>query len=264
MFYLIEQSVFREVNEMTLMNSLDKLGLDYEVIQCPPFTTELAFNTQRKDVFCFGSVKMARLAARESFKPGSFYGGAHDFEVYRQYYKDNLLNGDCKIHNISDILEWQPNEVKFIRPTKDSKLFNGQLFSQVKWEDTQTSVLKYMEQSHVDASGTIQVGEKKKIYKEARIWIVNGKIVTHSYYQFHNNYVFEPEVSQEGLDFAKQMVSLYQVAPAFVMDICLTPDGWRIVEINCVNCAGFYMGDLQKLLMALEETFNETPIKNDN
>jgi hypothetical protein len=33
------------------------------------------------------------------------------------------------------------------------------------------------------------------------------------------------------------------------MDICLTPDGWKIVEINCVNCPGFYEGDLQKLVL---------------
>jgi hypothetical protein len=53
------------------------------------------------------------------------------------------------------------------------------------------------------------------------------------------------------------MVDLYKVAPAFVMDICLTPDGWKIVEINCVNCSGFYRGDLQKLVMALEDLYND-------
>ena len=51
------------------------------------------------------------------------------------------------------------------------------------------------------------------------------------------------------------MISIYQPAEAFVMDICLTPDGWKIVEINCINCSGFYNGDMQKLLIALENYF---------
>lgn len=40
--------------------------------------------------------------------------------------------------------------------------------------------------------------------------------------------------------------------PRFVIDVCDTPDGLRIVEINTINCAGFYAGDIQRLVAALE------------
>lgn len=89
----------------------------------------------------------------------------------------------------------------------------------------------------------IQVGTVKKIYKEARIWIVGSKVVTSSYYRYGANVEYTENVEPEGLEFAQSMVDLYQVADSFVMDICLTTDGWKIVEINCINCSGFYKGE---------------------
>jgi hypothetical protein len=210
---------------------------------------------RRKDVFVFGSVRAARLACDKEWTPGSFYGKNHDFQIYKDYYKKNLLNYDSLLKDIADPIVWEPNEVKFIRPTKDSKVFNGKLYSKVKWEDTVQMVKeKYL---GVMPPVTIQVSSPKKIYKEDRIWIVDGKIVTSSYYKFGDNVAWTEDVEPEGLEFAQRMADLYKVEKAFVMDICLTPDGWKIVEINCINCSGFYRGDLQKLVMALEDLYND-------
>ena len=173
----------------------------------------------------------------------------------KDYYKENLLNYDCQLKDIADQIVWESNEVKFIRPSKDSKVFNGKLYSKIKWEDTVQMVKeKYL---GVMPPVTIQVTSPKKIYKEARVWIVDGKVVTSSYYKFGDNVAWTEDVEPEGLEFAQNMANLYKVAKAFVMDICLTPDGWKIVEINCVNCSGFYRGDLQKLVMALEDLYND-------
>ena len=113
--------------------------------------------------------------------------------------------------------------------------------------------------SELSKDQLIQVGTVKKIYKEARIWIVGSKVVTSSYYRYGANVEYTENVEPEGLEFAQSMVDLYQVADSFVMDICLTTDGWKIVEINCINCSGFYKGDMQRVLIALEDRYN--PIK---
>lgn len=113
--------------------------------------------------------------------------------------------------------------------------------------------------SELSKDQLIQVGTVKKIYKEARIWIVGCKVVTSSYYRYGANVEYTENVEPEGLEFAQSMVDLYQVADSFVMDICLTTDGWKIVEINCINCSGFYKGDMQRVLIALEDRYN--PIK---
>jgi hypothetical protein len=255
MFYVIQENVFREENYNKIFDVMKRLKLPYEILR---FDKNGEFNklmNRRKDVFVFGSVRAARLATQMEWTPGSFYGKNHDFQIYKDHYRKNLLNYDSLLKDIEDPIVWEPNEIKFIRPTKDSKVFNGKLYSKIKWEDTVQMVKeKYL---GVMPPVTIQVTSPKKIYKEARIWIVDGKIVTSSYYKFGDNVAWTEDVEPEGLEFAQRMVDLYKVAPAFVMDICLTPDGWKIVEINCVNCSGFYRGDLQKLVMALEDLYND-------
>lgn len=255
MFYVIQENVFREENYDKIFDVMKRLKLPYEILR---FDNNGEFNklmNRRKDVFVFGSVRAARLATQMEWEPGSFYGKNHDFQIYKDHYRKNLLNYDSLLKDIADPIVWEPNEVKFIRPAKDSKVFNGKLYTKIKWEDTVQMVKdKYL---GVMPPITIQVTSPKKIYKEARIWVVDGKIVTSSYYRFNENVVWTEDVEPEGLEFAQRMIDLYKVAPAFVMDICLTPDGWKIVEINCVNCSGFYRGDLQKLVMALEDLYND-------
>lgn len=255
MFYVIQENVFREENYNKIFDVMKRLKLPYEILR---FDKNGDFNplmNRRKDVFVFGSVRAARLACDKEWTPGSFYGKNHDFQIYKDYYKKNLLNYDSLLKDIADPIVWEPNEVKFIRPTKDSKVFNGKLYSKVKWEDTVQMVKeKYL---GVMPPVTIQVSSPKKIYKEARVWIVDGRVVTSSYYKFGDNVAWTEDVEPEGLEFAQRMADLYKVAKAFVMDICLTPDGWKIVEINCINCSGFYRGDLQKLVMALEDLYND-------
>ena len=48
---------------------------------------------------------------------------------------------------------------------------------------------------------------------------------------------------------------IYQLADAFVIDVCLADDEWKIVECGCINCAGFYKSDLMKLLISLEDFY---------
>jgi hypothetical protein len=36
----------------------------------------------------------------------------------------------------------------------------------------------------------------------------------------------------------------------------LTDGDWKIVECGCINCAGFYKSDIQKMIMAVDAKFN--------
>lgn len=62
---------------------------------------------------------------------------------------------------------------------------------------------------------------------------------------------YEPEAQE----FAQMMVDSYRPAECFVIDVALTDNRWKIVEINCINCAGFYKGDLMKVIGALENFY---------
>lgn len=255
MFYIIQRNVFRDTNYNIIFDALERLGLEYEIVEFDD-NGDVEIKTQRNDVFPFGSIRLAKVSSNRDWKPGSFFGGNHDFSIYSQFYKEHLLNYDSQIFKFGDTLEWVYNETKFIRPCKDSKLFTGQVFTKTKWEDLVSEKKKNPFFKEEMLNDLIQVTEPKKIYKEARMWIVDGKVVTSSYYRFGDYVSYQEEVEPEGVEFANEMAKLYQVADTFVMDICLTPNGWKIVEINCTNCSGFYKGDMQKLIIALENKFN--------
>jgi hypothetical protein len=48
---------------------------------------------------------------------------------------------------------------------------------------------------------------------------------------------------------------VYQLADAFVIDVCLYNGEWKIVEFVCINCTGFYKSDIQKMIMSVDSFF---------
>ncbi|MBL7747033.1 MAG: ATP-grasp domain-containing protein, partial [Chitinophagaceae bacterium] len=220
-------------------------------------TEKIVVEADRNDVFVFGSVKLARLAkANENWYPGSFYGGNHLFEVYSGYYKDNLLNYETEVFKFGDSIDWADNEYKFIKPYKDAKIFTGKVFTKTKWQDFVEESLLHPKTPLLTKDSTVQASKPQVIIKEARLWIVGKQVVTGVYYRFHKDITFESEVASDGIEFANKMIDTFNVAEAFVMDICLTPDGWKIVEINCINSAGFYPNlNVKSLVRALDVYF---------
>jgi hypothetical protein len=70
------------------------------------------------------------------------------------------------------------------------------------------------------------------------------------------NYV-NMDRNEEAYIFARNMAKLYSPARAFVLDICLHDDDYKVVEINCMNCSGFYDLDMSKLIQSLENAFGK-------
>jgi hypothetical protein len=179
----------------------------------------------------------------------------HDFDVYKNFYKENLLNWDSQIVKFSDEFDWVENETKFIRPTEDTKTFTGKVFHEVEWKD-----FVYYNQNNghttlLNNNTPIQVSTVKNIQKEIRFWVVDGKIITGSQYRIGNQTIYSDVYEDSATEFAQSMVDIFQLADAFVIDVCLTREGWKIVECGCINCAGFYKADLQKVIINLEDFF---------
>ena len=124
MFYVIQENCFNEIGHDRLIESLNRLEIDYEIVKVLPFVEELEFNTDRKDVFVFGGLKLSRLAQNYDWTPGSMLNKNHDFMVYRNYYCENLLNYDSKIIQFQEDIPFT-NAEYFIRPCGDTKAFNA-------------------------------------------------------------------------------------------------------------------------------------------
>ena len=73
-----------------------------------------------------------------------------------------------------------------------------------------------------------------------------------STYRVGSDAMAHPDVDPVSMDHARTCVQAWQPARAFVLDTALTPAGPRIVEVNCINTAGFYGADVQRIVMAIE------------
>lgn len=255
MNYIIQNNLFREEGHAKLINCLERFDIPYELVEVRPFIEEIEFKTKSKDVFVFGSLKLARLSKKYDWNPGALITENHDYEVYSKHYGENLLNYDSRVVDFGDDFKWLYEE-HFIRPCLDSKSFTGRVFNQKDWLEFRKRMLDHPEDTTLRNDSKIQVAVPKNITQEVRCWVVAGKVVTQSTYRRGSFMVYDNIVDQDAIDFAQSMVDKFQICDAFVIDVCLTKNGWKIVECGSVSCAGFYDADMQKIIFALEDLYH--------
>lgn len=252
MYYLIQKNVFKDPRYNEIFKVLSDLHLEYEEVSFKPNSNIFNYKTERKDIFVYGSVKLAKVTADYNWTPGSFYGNNHKFEQYSKGYGLNVINYKSQIVNLIDDLDWSANAQLFIKPSEDAKIFTGKVFNESEWNDFVFYRMNDPYEQRIHNQTKIQVSLPHQLVKEARVWIIGTKVITSSYYKFHDDTPFEENVATDGLQFAQQMAALYNVADAYVMDIGYTSKGWKIIEINCINSAGFYKGNIKEIIIALE------------
>ena len=259
MFYVIQENLFREHHFTTLTNHLYRHGLEYEIVKYIPFVQKLPVLTTRKDVWFFGSINGGKVSEPYGWNPGIIFNENFNFDVYLKQYGDYLLNSDAKIQEVDYVPNWLEGE-KFIRPTHDTKSFESNLYTSGQWN-------KYIEElQEVGGSFTMMklreetkmlyASPKPDIQQEIRCWVVDGKVVTTSQYRIGRRISMQNmDNNEEVYIFCKDMLKIYQPAKAFVIDICLYNNDWRIMELGCINHCGFYDADMSKLIQSLENTF---------
>jgi hypothetical protein len=255
MYYIIQENLFNESGYYTLIDTLNKFSLDYEVVTVPADNDDIIFHTQRKDVFVFGSLKLGRISKQYDWYPGSLITKNHDFNVYKNFYKENLLNYHSKIYKFGEDFEWKLDKY-FIRPCLDSKVFTGKVFTKEEWLGFKNRVYTTNYSKQLTNETLIQVALPKFVTKEVRLWVINGIIVTSSVYRYGSHLVYDTLIDVDALEFGNKMLELYQLADVFTMDVGLTEEGWKIVECGSISCAGFYMADMQRLIMELEDFYD--------
>ena len=202
-------------------------------------------------------MKLARLTADKDWLPGSMYGGNHLYEVYAPKYGDNLVNHQAEVFPFGQAIAWEPGEQKFIKPYQTAKIFTGKVFTEMKWNDFVQYSLENPRTPLLNKDALVQASPPQNIKKEARLWIVGGQIVEAVYYRFNDDEPFEATVAPAGIEFAREMTATFSVAEAFVMDVCLTSQGWKIVEINCIKSAVLYPNtNVKSLVNALNFYFS--------
>ncbi len=243
-----------------LAAALDRLGLSYSWHKVVPFVGTLIPEPvvpDSKAVVMFGSYALWRYAEAKGYAPGVFT--LRPF-VQEEAWQPYLLNGpDALFLSLRDIPERLRDDSNawFLRPVGDGKEEPGSVKSAEEIIQMASRVLALAE-SEIPAGSLrhdtlLMLTKPVHIMKEWRLWVVAGEIVTFSLYREGRRVVYRHEIDDDALAFAQEMVDINPgYATAYVLDVCRTEQGLRLLETNCLNAAGFYAADLIKLAAAID------------
>jgi len=264
MYWILQDNMFQEEGFHRLVDVLERFGLPYSIHKVLPFGGGIVPDPvpTEERVIVMGSYTMARIARERGWTPGSFDNANLDYTIQRGHWGARMLNGDSIVTRFDEV----PEQIKpfFIRPVLDSKSFNGQVKdwpSFVEWRDR---VLTH----GADNGGTlcgetmVMTSRVKAIHREYRLWILDGKVITSSLYKMGGRALFgigshmvhAPQMDDNVISYAEETAQLWSPCRAYVMDIADTPEGLRVIEVGCMNAAGFYGADMGKLVEKLEYT----------
>lgn len=155
-----------------------------------------------------------------------------------------LLNDDAVYLPVKDNLKTVFDEVKFVKPSRDLKAFNGGI---LEAGESFEEFIKSQQYQAFYIDEEMVVASCKKIFAEYRFFIVNQKVITYSQYKLGYNIQANAIVPESAIEVAKEYAKLYQPHDIFTLDIADTPEGFKIVEYNCWNASGTYYCDLLKI-----------------
>jgi len=270
MFYVVQNNLYRELAYHDLMAQLVRRDLPHAVVKPIAIAHKLvpidfdshAYKGDVADIpdmeinydgniIVMGAITLSNIAVKRGWKPGSFLNDDFTFEKWRKNFGTNLLNHDSIVCQFSDVTNhW---DTFFIRPCEDTKSFNGMVINwgDGSWKDDMLD--KANEFALLMPDTLVSYCSVKEIYREYRFFVIDGKVITGSQYKIGNRVLSDSTVDDDITQFAQQMVDTWQPARAFVIDIAMTPEGFKVIEINNFNSAGFYACNISKIIDALED-----------
>jgi hypothetical protein len=243
-----------------LLEQLRRLKIPHGVHNLiPAFTTPSTFTlipeAPESPILVMGSLQLGDMAVQRGWKPGIHKNANFDFEVQHLHWGAAMLNADAEVYRVSDIPPQQ--QPFFLRPVHDTKTFKGGVFDWPEFEEIlkRMAAEKKSSQDSLSLDTPVVVAPLKKIWREWRLWFVDGVLVTYSLYRVgHRLYPWRGDgLAPDVRAFAVEQAGIWSPAKAFVMDVAETEQGCKIVEINTINHSGLYDCDLAALVEALND-----------
>jgi hypothetical protein len=256
--WVVQQNLTAREDFDELKNACLKMNIPFVGIDIVPFSSELPQFDIQKPSIPYGSTTFNALASKnENLKKGLFFdNNTFSIENYLDKWHTHMLNFGSKICTFRELIESKTENDKllFIRPDDDSKSFAGEVirFSDIKdWYDK----LSFIGNSGIRLESKIVVSEPYNIQSEWRLWIVKKNVVAASKYREYFHLKKEEGCPLEVVSFAEERCFEYTPHEVFVMDVCLSGDEYYIVECGCMNGAGFYKANIEKIVKSVTDYF---------
>ena len=251
--WAIERRVFPEDEELRLIQALADREIEYHEFEGHSFRYDSTLGTAP---VARGSCYFVREMSNEPRWLAQLWGKPEQFDCsnYYRHFSRYLLNQEHRIMSFGELCWTQPQLLKdlgnnegqlFVRPDDGFKSFEGALVSNLEFEKW----IARLQLLQVSNPTKVVVARPMKIHAEWRLLMVKGRVVAASQYR--------PErlagASADVVAFAEKVFSEvdWPIA-AYSLDIGLTEEGFKIVEVGSLLCVAFYEADPGAVIDAVQ------------
>lgn len=241
------------------IEALESEGSKYKLMEIVPFADDLPDLAVSGPALCYGTTTMIKNAHKKDWKPGVFFNpDKFRPSLWKMVYGKYFFNKDGITLPVSDLtclLELEPDlKDAFLRPNSDMKDFSGSRVDRAGMEKFAKEVIAG--EFPFPPTTEVFLAPLKSIYKEYRVFIVDGKAVASSQYRLRSMLAKRAEVPLPVEYFAEKMASMWSPDIAFVMDIAEDDDNnFHVLELNCFNASGVYLCNVKNIVKAVEYLF---------
>lgn len=131
----------------------------------------------------------------------------------------------------------------FARPTSVHKLFVGRLIAEADFE-TALAPTRY------DPETRIVIAEPRELAREWRLVVAGDDVIGASQYAARGVKAVQPGCPDLVRDLARAMLAAVRWRPdeLFMLDVCESADGLRLVELNGFSCSWLYACDIASVV----------------
>jgi hypothetical protein len=252
MHWILQDNLINADTLSHVKRLLDERGTAYSCVTLIPIFNLLDGVPPKVEgpVFVYGSTGLGHVAKEQGWRPG-YYDANLEYEPMLANYGELALNHGAQSGTLGDITPELENF--FIRPVLDNKSFPGTVMSRDEFEQFRAGVWNVSDEADVTlrVSDRIVIAPQTDIVAEYRFFVVGGKVTTGSRYKSGDYAASSPDVPKELADFTQACADIWQPNDAFALDVAVTPSGFKVIELNSANSAGFYSCDVGAIIDAV-------------
>lgn len=225
-------------------------------------------------VVFYGSLSTAKKLYRGTNWVGLYFSYTHFYcKEYLQYIDiKDILNSESVYLPLYEVFRRKRELNYFIRPNDPFKSFPGTILDRDVTKDVFYRKYALTDKNDCDLA---LISDIKKIYYEARLIVSKLEVISISYYKrngqefykavpFDNSaieykyslYIYAATIQQ------KYQLLINQCGGLAVIDVALTDNGWKVVEIGSFNTCGLYEADFANVVSKVSElTYNQSTIE---
>lgn len=256
MHWLIQDCENIAPNSDNIIEACQQLGVGYSMVQYPG-----VIPCTHKAGMPYGSVQFARDADEWDDTLGVanyvFHTPAWPEQV--EVWGDDFLNYDAASCAFQSVPK---RERFFVKPEFEDKAFAGVVCTwdqYCKWR-AQIIAGDCSGYSNLTPDTCVVYADVKPISHEYRFFVVDGEVVTGSLYRegvarrplpFFDSPWYSGDID----DFARKRAREHWLR-TYCLDIAVSDDKLKILEINCINSSGLYACDAVEIVKALEARYS--------